>query len=54
MDETSFDKNLHNDFKPIFGDSLLNVSTNYVDSLRLLDNHLNAIYGETIDRAKMK
>jgi hypothetical protein len=53
MNETSFDKKIHNDFKAVFADLLLKVSTNYVDSLKVLDNHLNAIYGVTMNRAKI-
>lgn len=53
MEETVFDKKLHNDFKTTFGNHLLKVSTNYVDSLKILDNHLNAIYGKEISRSRI-
>ena len=53
MEETAFDKNIRNDLKVDFGDHLLKVSTNYVDSLRLLDNHLKAIYGTEIKRKQV-
>ena len=50
MEETAFDKNIRNELEVDFGDHLLKVSTNYVDSLRFLDNHLKAIYGTEIKR----
>ena len=53
MEETAFDKNIRNELKVDFGDHLLKVSTNYVDSLRLLDNHLKAIYGTEIKRKQV-
>lgn len=53
MEETVFDKRLHNNFKPTFGNYLLKVSTSYVDSLTILDNHLSSIYGNEISRSKI-
>ena len=53
MEETVFDKRLHNNFNPTFGNHLLKVSTNYVDSLTILDNHLSSIYGKEISRSKI-
>lgn len=53
MEETEFDKNIHKDLQSDFGDALLKVSTNYVDSLMLLDNHLKAVYGKEINRSKV-
>lgn len=53
MKETAFDKNIHYDLKGQFGDALLKVSTNYVDSLRILDSHLKALYGTEIKRKQV-
>ena len=53
MEETAFDKNIHNNLKVDFEGSLLKVSTNYVDSLRILDHHLKAIYGTEIKRKQV-
>lgn len=53
MEETAFDKNIRNELEVDFGDHLLKVSTNYVDSLRFLDNHLKAIYGTEIKRKQV-
>ena len=53
MQETVFDKNIHSYLNSDFGDSLLKVTTNYVDSLRLLDSHLKAVYGTEIKRKQV-
>lgn len=53
MNETSFDKNIHQQFEGAFCGVLQKVSTNYVDYLKILDNHLSTIYGKTIDRVQI-
>lgn len=51
MKETNFDKSIRSQFEGAFGDMLLKVSTNYVDLLRIRDNHLSSVYGKSIDRS---